>query len=113
MDKLNRYKIIITKIFKRYENLSGKQSDGELEDIFIIDEAIGSWLWLITGWSENERVNTTNLYVRLKNNKIYIEEDWTEEGIATDLLHESVPKKDIVLAFHEPSVRQYTEFAIA
>jgi len=112
MDKLVRYKKIITGIFKKYENLSGNQSDSELEDVFSIDETIGSWLWLITGWTENERVNTTNLYVRLKNDKIYIEEDWTEEGIATDLLREGVPKEDIVLAFHEPSVRQYTEFAV-
>lgn len=50
---------------------------------------------------------------RIKNEKIYIEEDWTEEGIATELLTEGVPKEDIVLAFQDPETRKYTDFAVA
>lgn len=42
-----------------------------------------------------------------------IKEDWTEEGIATEFLREGVPKDDIVLAFHAPETRKYTDFAIA
>ncbi len=115
MDKLDKYTSIVSKIFNDYKNLTGKSSDSELEDVFVIDEASKSWLWLITGWAkeENIRVNTNNLYVRIKNDKVYIEEDWTEDGIADYLLREGVPKEDIVLAFHEPSMRQYTEFAPA
>ena len=41
------------------------------------------------------------------------EEDWTEEGIATELLREGVPKEDIVLDFHDPETRKFTDFAIA
>ncbi|MFN9617680.1 MAG: element excision factor XisI family protein, partial [Dolichospermum sp.] len=40
-------------------------------------------------------------------------EDWTQEGIATELLREGVPKEDIVLAFHDPETRKFTEFALA
>ncbi|MEZ4707425.1 MAG: element excision factor XisI family protein [Caldilineaceae bacterium] len=43
----------------------------------------------------------------------YIEIDWTEEGIATELLAAGVPNADIVLVFHHPIVRPYTEFAVA
>ena len=113
MDKLNFYSSVISGIFNKYKKLSGNNTNSELEDVFVIDEASKSWLWLITGWAkeENMRVNTNNLYVRVKKDKIYIEEDWTEEGIATDLMREGVPKEDIVLAFHEPSMRKYTEFA--
>ena len=113
MDKLNFYSSVISKIFNHYKNLAGNNPDSELEDVFVIDEASKSWLWLITGWAkeENVRVNTNNLYVRIKNCKIYIEEDWTEHGIADYLLREGVSKEDIVLAFHEPSMRQYTGFA--
>ncbi len=113
MDKLDFYSSVISKIFNYHKNLAGNNPESELEDVFVIDEASKSWLWLITGWAkeENVRVNTNNLYVRIKNDKIYIEEDWTENGIAHYLLKEGVPKEDIVLAFHEPSMRQYTEFA--
>ena len=53
------------------------------------------------------------IHVRLKDDKIWIEEDWTEDGVATDLLQKGVSREEIVLAFHPPHVRQYTEFAIA
>ena len=45
--------------------------------------------------------------------KFWIEEDWTEDGIAADLVRAGVPKEDIVLAFHEPGMGQYTDFAAA
>ncbi len=49
----------------------------------------------------------------LKDGKIWIEEDRTEDGIATDLLQAGVSCEDIVLAFHPPRLRQFTEFATA
>jgi hypothetical protein len=33
-------------------------------------------------------------------------------GIANELVNLGVPKEDIVLAFHEPLVREYTGFAV-
>ncbi|MEM7128412.1 MAG: element excision factor XisI family protein [Chloroflexota bacterium] len=60
-----------------------------------------------------KRVWNTTLYVRIKDGKFWIEIDWTEEGIATDLLEAGVPNQDIVLAFHHPSIRKHTEFAVA
>ena len=53
------------------------------------------------------------MHIRIKNQKIYIEDDWTEEGIANELLTEGIPKSDIVLAFHDPETRKLTEFAVA
>ena len=41
-----------------------------------------------------------------------VEEDWTEDGIATDLVRAGVPKEDIMLGFYDPKMRQYT-FAVA
>lgn len=46
-------------------------------------------------------------------NKIWIEEDWTKQGIANDLLDAGVPAEDIVLGFQHPSKRPLTEFAPA
>ncbi len=64
-------------------------------------------------WVNQKRINNTHVHIRIKNEKIYIEEDWTEEGIATELMRLGVPASDIVLAFQPPEVRQYTDFAIA
>ncbi len=66
-----------------------------------------------TGWSQHRRVYRVTLHIRLHNGKIWIEQDWTEDGIATELLAAGVPKEAIVLAFYQPEVRSMTEFAIA
>ncbi|HAA31595.1 MAG TPA: hypothetical protein DCE56_32705 [Cyanobacteria bacterium UBA8553] len=49
------------------------------------------------------------IHLRLKDQKIWIEEDWTEDGIAIALLQAGVPHEDIVLAFHPPRLRQFTK----
>jgi hypothetical protein len=52
------------------------------------------------------------MHIDIKNGKIWIQHDGTEVGIATILLEEGVPKDDIVLAFHSPDMREFTEFAV-
>ena len=70
-------------------------------------------MWFNVGWQDGERIKAISVYIRIKNGKIYIEEDWTEEGMANELLREGVPMEDIVLAFHAPETRKLTEFAVA
>ena len=65
------------------------------------------------GWRGETRVRRPLFYLRLKNNKIWIEEDWTKEGIAHELVLAGVPHADIVLAFQPPAMRSETEFAAA
>lgn len=65
------------------------------------------------GWQKGDRFNGATVYGCLQDNKVWIEEDWTEDGIATELIKAGVPKADIVLAFHEPQILADTGFAIA
>jgi hypothetical protein len=65
------------------------------------------------GWINKKKINNTQIHIRIKNEKIYIEQDWTERGITSELLEAGIPKEDIVLAFHAPESRQLTEFAVA
>ncbi|MCZ8120861.1 MAG: element excision factor XisI family protein [Microcystis sp. LE18-22.4A] len=41
-----------------------------------------------------------------------MQHDGTAAAIADKLVARGVPKQDIVLAYHGPHVRQYTEFAL-
>jgi hypothetical protein len=113
MDKLSEYKETVKIILNYYVELDRKTPEPNMECFLIADDENGQYLWKTIGWEKDKHVDLTTVYIRLKNDKIYIEEDWTEEGIATDLLRAGIPKKDIVLAFHEPSLRKYTEFAVA
>jgi hypothetical protein len=68
---------------------------------------------MFIGWDRNRRVHTSIIHMRLRNDKIWIEWDGTEEGVAMALVAAGVPKEEIVLAFHSEADRPYTEFAIA
>ena len=64
------------------------------------------------GWEGKKKIRNIQVHIRIKNNKIYIEKDWTKEGIANELLKEDVPERKYFLAFHDPETRKHTEFAI-
>jgi hypothetical protein len=84
-----------------------------VETFVIFDEERDHYLLMSLGWAKDRRVRRAVLYVRLRDGKFWVEEDWTEDGVATDLLRAGVPNQDIVLAFHPPEKRPLTEFAVA
>jgi len=112
MDKLNRYHQLIQKILQHHEILANKAPEEPIEAHVICDYERHRYMLFDTGWWNKKRVRKPTIYIRICNGKIWIEEDWTEDGIATDLLAAGVPKEDIVLAFHHPDMRPLTEFAV-
>jgi XisI protein len=113
MDKLTEYPKLIKQILTEHVELCNLNPNPEIETFLIIDEQNGHYVWMNLGWFKGKRVTGMTVYVRICDSKFWIEEDWTEDGIASELVRAGVPKEDIVLAFHEPKLRQYTEFAIA
>lgn len=111
MDKLVNYRELIKKILTEYDKIANRSSKKKYETCLIFDEIHDHYLWMSVDWVNQKRINNTHVHIRIKNDKIYIEEDWTEEGIANELLREGVPKEHIVLAFHDPETRKLTEFA--
>ena len=87
-------------------------SQENIETQAILDTEREHYLLLHTGWRGNRRIHGCSLHLDIKDGKIWIQHDGTEVGIATQLLELGVPKEDIVLAFHSPYMRQFTEFAI-
>jgi XisI protein len=84
-----------------------------LERQVIFDTDRDHYQLVNVGWNPNgNRSYGCVLHLDIKDGKIWIQHDGTEDGIADALLELGVPKKDIVLAFHTPSMRKYTEFAI-
>ncbi|MBW4538919.1 MAG: XisI protein [Myxacorys chilensis ATA2-1-KO14] len=113
MDKLIEYPKLIKRILAEYIELCDRHNSQDMETFLIVDEPKGHYIWMNLGWQNGDRITGMTVYVRLRDSKFWIEEDWTEEGIASDLVQAGVAKEDIVLAFHEPKMRQYTDFAVA
>ena len=113
MDKIENYRTLIKKILTEYDRLIANQTTANTEMLLAFDENHDQYLWFQVGWQQNKRVREITVHIQIKNNKIWIEEDWTEEGIANKLLKEGVSQSDIVLAFHHPDDRPLTDFAVA
>ena len=114
MDKLTKYRALIKQLLTDYLELINRSAvPKEVETEVVFDEERDHYMLLNVGWAGRKRFRGTTIYLRLRDGKIWVEEDWLEEGIVKDLLAAGVPKEDIVLAFQHPDMRPYTEFAIA
>lgn len=113
MDKLTQYRNIIQQILTGYQNLVPHSPDDEVESLLAFDQDRDQYLWFRSGWQNKNRVRHITIYIRIKNDKVRVEEDWTDLCVVDDLLAAGIPATDIVLGFQPPDVRQYTDFAIA
>ena len=113
MDKLNTYRELVSRCLGEWEAYIRRARHNGIEVQRVFDEANDQYMLLYVGWDGNRRVHRPILHLRLSNGKIWIEEDDTEDGIATALVRAGVPYQDIVLAFHPPRLRHLSDFAPA
>ena len=113
MDKLILYRELVEKLLQEHADLMNSQPVPGEEVDCIFDENREHYMMLRYGWPRGKRAYYVKLHVRIKDGKIRIEEDWTQDGIATELMDAGVPKEDIVLAFNPPELRAETGFAVA
>ena len=113
MDKLNNYQELIHDFFLAYEQFLITPTKPELDITVALDDERSQYILFKSGWKEDGYRRYVTLHVTLRNDKIWIEEDMTEDGIASYFLEQGVPSQDIVLGFQPPQMRPYTEFAVA
>lgn len=111
MDRVTQYQTLIEAVIKQYSRY--KPAYGEVEVQTIFDHENHHYQLMMVGWNDDQRIRGCLLHIDIKNDKIWIQHDGTETGIANELVELGVPKEDIVLAYHAPYKRQYTGFAIA
>jgi hypothetical protein len=110
MDTVARYREIIQKILSEYARIP--YAHGEIQQQEVFDTTRDHYLLVNVGW-DPRRVHGCLVHVDIIDGKFWIQRDGTEDGIAADLGAAGVPKEHIVLAFHSPSIRQHTGFAVA
>jgi hypothetical protein len=110
MDKLASYRQYVQQIINEYSQYKPAYGEVELETVF--DTAHDHYQLLSVGWNKYQRIHGTILHVDIRDDKIWIQYDGTEEGIANRLVAMGIPREDIVLAFHPPYKRPYTDFAV-
>lgn len=111
MDRLTTYRRIIKQVLEKHTQI--KYSHGHIERIAISDEERDSYILLSIGWDKARRIHTVVFHLRIHNGKIWVEDDWTANGIANELMEAGISQEEIVLGFHSAEKRPLTDFAIA
>ena len=111
MDSITKnYHNIVEKILKEYADFINNDDQVDVELVF--DREHNRYLLVEAGWQNGYRIYGTLLHIDIINNKLWIQHDGTEEGIADELVAEGIPKEHIVLAFKSEERRKLTGFAI-
>lgn len=111
MDNLEKYRQIIRQILTPYLNIS--YSNVKIRNRAAFDQETDQYLIISEGWNNQEHLHSCLIHLEIIDNKIWIQCDNTEDGIANELVKAGIPKSDIVLAFHPPDLRKFTEFAVS
>lgn len=107
MDQLTNYQTIIRKLLENYLGRhQGSSQPTTVENLLITDDEHGHYMVLKNGWDGKDRVQHIPIYIRLVQNQIWVEEDWTDFEVVDRLIQAGIPQTDIVLAFHHPGMRQ-------
>ncbi|MEM7536003.1 MAG: XisI protein [Chloroflexota bacterium] len=112
MAQTEKYQKLIREALTAYSAKITKRPNPHYKVALLFDDEHSQYMVRKIGWQNTRRIKYIQLHVALHNDKIWIEEDMTEEGIATYFLEHGVPNDHIVLGFKSPMMRPYTEFAV-
>ena len=111
MDTLDTYRTIIQEVLQEYVKL--QYAYGDIQNELIIDREADRYMVVSVGWQGVKRIHGCLIHIDIIQDKVWIQRDGTETGIANDLLAKGIPKDHIVIGFQDPEIRQHTDFAAA
>ena len=112
MDRLKKYNKILQFFFTEKAAIQNRQKSG-LKAHLVINKHQTDFVLLKMGWVQKLFVHTVVFHIEIKNSKIWIYEDKTAIDVAKILIEKGVEKKDIVLGFLFPTLREFSDYAVA
>lgn len=111
MDTLAQYRTIIKDLIRQYATYQPARGDVQIEMIF--DDLNDHYELMYAGWNGPYRIHGSVVHIDIRDGKVWIQHDGTEDGIADELVQAGIPHDRIVLAFKSPDIRLHTDFAVA
>lgn len=111
MDRIEAYRAAVKRVLQELADFIPDETGIRKE--MICDDERGHYQLMQIGWDNKRRIHTTLLHVDIHDGKVHVERDGTDLELVQDLLDAGIPASDMVLEFHPPMRRKYTEFAVA
>ena len=108
MDRLAQYRTHIQELLRRYAS-EDVNSDG-VEVQLLFDTERDHYQWMNVGWEGFTRVYRSIVHFDIKDGKVWLQQNLTDENPAEDLIEAGVPREDIVLGLQPPYKRQFTDY---
>jgi ketopantoate reductase len=106
-----QYRKVIRELIQSYSQYQPSRGDVQIE--VILDESNDHYELIYAGWNMPYRIHGSVLHIDIRNGKVWIQHDGTEDGVAEELVRAGIPRDQIVLAFKPPDIRSHTSFAVA
>ena len=108
MDTRLIYQTAIKRILSEYARYT--PAYGHITSRVAFDDEHGSYALFQLGWNKDEYVHGAVIHIDMLDNRVWVQYDGTEDGVATDLVEAGILNEDIILGFRPPELRQYTGF---
>lgn len=111
MDKLAKYREYIKTLLTLYT--SNDISNNNVEVQLILDTERDHYQWMNVGWQDFNRIYRCVMHFDIKDGKIWLQQNLTDQNPAEELVGMGVPREDIVLGLQAPYKRQFTDYGVA
>jgi XisI protein len=111
MDKVTKYREYVQQLISNHANSDEDQEEVEVQ--LVMDTVRDHYQWMNVGWNGFKRVYNCYIHLDIKDGKIWVQQNWTEDDLAADLVEMGVPREDIVLGLQPPFKRPYTDYGVA
>lgn len=112
MEKVERYRKILRDVLTAYAAPRSIYPE-PIETQLLFDPQHDRYQVLRVGWRNRAQVFLVIFHFEIRDGKIWLHQNATDYDIIEDIEAQGVPKSDIVLAFHAPELRPYTDYAVA
>lgn len=112
MDKLTKYKSIIKHLLNQYAQFKPINTP-EVETQIVIDEKRNHFLLMEIGWHKKKFIHDCVFHIDLKEEKVWVQQDWTDADIAGELIRSGIAKSDVILGFQPPHIQALKNQVIA
>ena len=111
-DPTTRYADIVFTFLREYAEEMYGQDPSPLEAQVIADREGHHYQLLRVGWANGRFVFSIRFHFDVKEGKVWIQVNNTEEMIGDELVKRGIPAEAIVFAFHPPEARHHLGFGV-
>lgn len=110
MDKTERFQNLLIQYLESV--MLEQTKDGDVEYHLVCDTERHHYQIPKVGWRVDHYIHQTYLHFDIKNGKIWIQENRTEQEVGDELLELGIPKSEIVIGLQPPALRPLTGYAM-